>query len=163
MVRSRPVHPGLRRLRLGERLLPLNGAAHVFSMTTTAPTQTDTTLDYIAAFELVKTLMALPKEDRALIGEWSLSITDYAYWYRKTFEAVVVSYRADPVYTNDFIRAERDDAILDCLADGDTELLGAALAELARPLVGKGVHRAALNILEASYLAWTDHLAHSSE
>jgi hypothetical protein len=122
-------------------------------MPTITVTSTESVLDYVAAAEVMERLQSLPEDARQQIGEWSANTVDYKYWYRETFETVVAIYRANSVfYAENKNFADRDEAILDVFADGDQWLLGAALAELARPLIGRGVHRRQLNLLEAPFL-----------
>lgn len=122
-------------------------------MSTITITSTESALDYAAAAEVMEWLQSLPEADRVQIAEWSAETVDYKYWYRETFETVVAVYRANSeFYDANKNFADRDEAILDVFADGDQWLLGAALAELARPLIGLGVHRRQLDHLEASYL-----------
>lgn len=123
-------------------------------MNTSAQNTPATTLDYSAAHTTIRELDTLPEEDRQAIAAWSHTTIDYVFWYRKTFEAIVAEYRADPAYANGDADAEHDDSILDEFAEGDEGVYGSALAALAWPLIGKGVHKAQLRLLASPYAVW---------
>ncbi|WP_157497371.1 hypothetical protein [Leifsonia sp. Leaf264] len=96
-----------------------------------------TVLNHRAAEQVLEWLESIPETDREAIADCAESIIDFRYWYRKAAEAAV---DADPE-TSEFLGK----------LSGRPGLYGPALATLTEPLVGHGVHRAQLDLLNAAH------------
>lgn len=100
------------------------------------------TLNFDAAEEELGRINRLDEADMDAIFACSSSLVDYLYWYNKA--GLFAQAQATGLEEEAYLIQALSEA-----AEDDRLLFGSSLAALVEPFVGRGVHRAQLQLLSA--------------